>query len=272
MSTDPAVERPRRPWGVIALTALFVVSAITVFAAPIHWLGFPAGMPGIAAEAPAYQRDIVATVAGLHDEGPSAQLPDVGRGDTGEPDDPYLRDDAPASTSPPIAPESADATTAPPAAAPTPDADAEPGAVFTSWVLATAGLPVRQQDPRHPNRATWRTATVAELADALRIDGAFTGDRTYMPQVGDVILFDGLFGRDARVIVGVMDQDITTAGFDGSGVSLETMGLRARAGVLGFGRTAVLEEHRTELNAAQAAGAAGAAEGAGEAPTTSVPQ
>lgn len=271
----PADRPGHLPRGLIALIVLFVLSAVTVLFAPIRWLGFPAALPGVDPAAPEYQRAIVDVVATQIDEGPIGDFPGVGVGDTGQdpegdaaaigevPADAAERDDE---TAAPGSPADADAAPEPArddareAGEAAEDGTAAPdlAAVFVSWTLAEAGLPLGSPPSGRPGaEAPWSTPTLPALEDALRARGAFTDDPGYMPSVGDVILFDGPgpVGDDARIIVGVADRDITTAGFDGDKISITAMGLRGRSGVLGFGMTGELDRQRHEREASLAVGA-----------------
>ncbi|WP_448852841.1 hypothetical protein [Corynebacterium sp. 335C] len=293
-----APRRTRRPWGLIALAAVFALSALTVLFAPVRWLAFPAAMPGIDPNAPEHQRAIVAIVAAQVDDDPVGDFPGVGVGDTGQDPggDAAAPDEVPADD-PAAGPNGADggdstgaagtgngpggrvdAEDAAPEEPPVDpdgaeragedarrgDADPDESAVFASWVLAEAGLPVRGDGTS--SGAPWSTTSVAELESALRDRGAFTSDDDYMPEVGDIVLFDGPgpVGPDARVVVGVFDRDITVAGFRDGEVSVDAMGLRGRSGILGFGRTAELERQRMERDASRAAGAGSARDRAAE--------
>lgn len=236
--------------------------------APIRWLDLPTALPGVDPAAPEYQRAIVEVIAAQIAEDPSGDVPGVGVGDTGwapggdaaaqgaatsdgagagapdaggpfgaspSPDDPDGGDeDGGSSPEPPPdgAPEAGDAGDA--AAGRGADEAPDPSAVFVSWVLAEAGVPVCDDAGPAGAGAEWAPGTVAELVDALRARGAFTDDPGYMPSVGD----------DARIVAGAFDRDITTADFDGDGVSVTTMGLRGRTGVLGFGMTGELDLRR----------------------------
>lgn len=194
--TLAAMPDSRPPAGIVALGAVFVLSAALLLLAPVRWLATPEQrVPEPPADAPGYQHAIHAVVA-VEAERAEAEGDPGYRGDRGE-----------------------------------------WSAAFAAWVLESAGLP-----PGEPGRLP---RDPAQLRAAFAAHGAFLDADDYAPHPGDVIFHRGPLGEHCAVLVRVSGDTVTAAGGDELGrIRVTSYDLRSRRGVLGFGRTGMLEEAR----------------------------
>lgn len=104
---------------------------------------------------------------------------------------------------------------------------------FVSWVMKTAGTPLR-----NPNSGSWRIPGVYTLEDYFRQAGRFHGGGSaYRPVVGDVVMYDApnRWGNHTNLIVATSGSSFTTVGGNQpGGITITTQNV-TDAGILGYG-------------------------------------
>lgn len=104
---------------------------------------------------------------------------------------------------------------------------------FTSWVMRESGKPFA-----NPNSGNWRIPGVMTLTDYLRAEGRWE-PADYLPQPGDVVLYDQPSPKGQHVNIVVADNDgtlTTVGGAEGRGIGLSTFKIADDPGIQGFGR------------------------------------
>lgn len=104
---------------------------------------------------------------------------------------------------------------------------------FVSWLYKEAGHPFRNPDTGH-----WRIPGIYTLREYLRSVNAWHPEPDYIPQLGDIVIYDGgTFGGHTNMVVG-MDGDyiIVLGGNENNKIRLDKIDwTKTEYGVLGFG-------------------------------------
>lgn len=104
---------------------------------------------------------------------------------------------------------------------------------FVSWLYKEAGHPFR-----NPNTGHWRIPGIYTLKEYLQSMGAWHSEPDYVPQLGDIVVYDGgLFGGHTNMVVGVDEgQIIVLGGNENNQIRLDKIDwTEGKYGVRGFG-------------------------------------
>lgn len=104
---------------------------------------------------------------------------------------------------------------------------------FVSWVMKTAGTPLR-----NPNSGGWRIPGVYTLQDYFTKVGRFhRGGSAYRPVIGDVVMYDApnRWGNHTNLVVATSGDSFTTVGGNQPGGITVTTQNVTDAGILGYG-------------------------------------
>lgn len=104
---------------------------------------------------------------------------------------------------------------------------------FVSWVMKSAGVPLR-----NPNSGGWRIPGVYTLQDYYLKAGRFhRGGSGYHPMIGDVVMYDAPngWGNHTNLVVATSGATFTTVGGNQpGGITVTTQNL-TDPGILGYG-------------------------------------